>query len=237
MSEMRQSGPLNPKSEIGYPTMNVRSHLRERGADIVGVADMSLYDREILGFSEDVKPQYPYAISFGLLVPKGVLETLSDGPTLFYLHHYRQVNYRLDTIAYEFAKEIEATGHRALPFAASQMVDWQNQLGHISHKHIGMLAGLGWIGRNNLLVHREFGGRIRYNTILTDMALEADEPAVFGCGDCRVCVSSCPAEAIKEDPVDFDHRGCFAMLQTFKNKRNLGHHICGLCVKACGGKE
>ena len=139
------------------------------GADVAGVADMSRYDREVLGFGDDVLHAYPYAISFGLLVPSGVLETLTDGPTLFYLHHYRQVNYRLDMIAYELAKEIERRGGRALPFAASQMVDWQNQKGHISHKHVGVAAGVGWIGRNNLLVHPRFGARVRYNTVLTDI--------------------------------------------------------------------
>jgi epoxyqueuosine reductase len=214
----------------------IKERLAAMGADVAGLADMSLYDRAILGFGEDIRPRFPFAISFGLLVPKGVLEILTDGPTLFYLHHYRQVNYRLDSIAYELAKEIESIGFAALPFAASQMVDWQNQKGHISHKHIAVLAGIGWIGRNNLLVNRRFGGRVRYNTILTDMPLLPDSPAAFGCGECMACLSSCPASAIRPDPTEFDHRGCFAMLQTFKNKRNLGHHICGLCVKACEGK-
>jgi epoxyqueuosine reductase len=213
----------------------IRDRLAAIGADVVGIADIAVYDREVLGFGEDIRPRFPFAISFGLLVTKGVLSTLTDGPTLFYLHHYRQVNYRLDTIAYECAKEIERMGYAALPFAASQMVDWQNQKGHISHKHVGVLAGLGWIGRNNLLVHREFGGRLRYNTILTDMDLVPDEPVGFGCGECTICLSSCPASAIGQEPDDFDHKECFAMLQTFKNKRNLGHHICGLCVKACRG--
>jgi epoxyqueuosine reductase len=213
----------------------LKERLAAGGADVVGIADMSLYDREILGFGEDVRPKFPFAISFGFLVPKGVLATLIDGPTLFYLHHYRQVNYRLDTLAYEYAKEIEGMGSEALPFAASQMVDWQNQKGHISHKHVGVLAGIGWIGRNNLLVHQGFGGRLRYNTILTTMELVPDDPAGFGCGECTACLSSCPASAIQREPEDFDHKGCFAMLQTFKNKRNLGHHICGLCVKACEG--
>jgi epoxyqueuosine reductase len=224
-------------SELGTRNSRlVKERLAAIGADAFGIADMSLYNREVLGFGEDIRPKFPFAVSFGLLVPKGVLETLTDGPTLFYLHHYRQVNYRLDMMAYEFAKEVERMGYEALPFAASQMVDWQHQKGHISHKHVGVLAGLGWIGRNNLLVHSEFGGRVRYNTILTNMDLMPDNPANFGCGHCTACLLSCPASAIKREPLDFDHQGCFAMLQAFKNKRNLGHHICGLCVKACGGR-
>jgi epoxyqueuosine reductase len=216
-------------------TKAIRKALSDMGADVIGFADTARYDREIVGLGEGILAKYPIAISFGLLVPRGVLETLVDGPTLFYLHHYRQVNYRLDMIAYLLAKEIEARGHGACPLAASQMVDWQRQMGHISHKHVGVAAGLGWIGRNNLLVHPEFGGRVRYNTVLTDMALIPDAPLRHGCGDCVACISACPASAIREEAEDFDHRGCFDMLQIFKNKRNLGHHICGLCVKACGG--
>jgi epoxyqueuosine reductase QueG len=218
------------------PNVDIVAMVKAMGAEVAGIADMSRYDRVILGLPEDVIRRYPYALSFGLLVPQGVLSTLTDGPTLFYLHHYRQVNYRLDMIAYELAKKIEEMGYEALPFGASQMVDWQNQRGHISHKHIGQLAGIGWIGRNNLLVNRVFGARVRYNTVLTNIDCVPGEPAEFGCGECRACLSSCPAGAIVEEPEAFDHKGCFAMIQQFKNKRNLGHHICGLCVKACGGK-
>ena len=225
----------NASVRLTEPTEFIRKALGDMGADVMGFADVARYDREIVALGEDVSKKYPIAISFGLLVSKGVLETLIDGPTSLYLHHYRQVNYRLDMIAYLLAGQIEARGHRALPLAASQMVDWQRQLGHISHKHVGVAAGIGWIGRNNLLVHPRFGARVRYNTVLTDMALVTGEPLSGGCGVCTACASSCPAQAIREDAEGFDHLGCFEMLQVFKNKRNLGHHICGLCVKACGG--
>ena len=214
----------------------MKRRLLDMGADAVGIADMGLYDREIIALGDDVAETYPRAISFGLLVPRGVLETLVDGPTLFYLHHYRQVNYRLDMIAYLLAKQIEAAGFRALPLAASQMVDWQRQLAHISHKHVAVAAGVGWIGRNNLLVHPDFGSRVRYNTVLTNIDLAPDSPLEIDCGGCSACMSICPASAVRERQADFDHRGCYEMLQVFKNKRNLGHHICGLCVRACGGK-
>jgi epoxyqueuosine reductase len=100
---------------------------------------------------------------------------------------------------------------------------------------VGVEAGIGWIGRNNLLVHPRFGAQVRYNTVLTDMDLPTDEPCGSGCGDCPACEAACPARAIGTGPADFDHRGCFDLLTQFKNKRNLGHHICGLCVRACGG--
>lgn len=210
----------------------------EIDVEAVGVADLSLYQREILGLPADVPGMYTRAVCFGLAVSKSVLDTLIDGPTLLYLHHYRQVNYRLDMAAYLLAREIEKQGYKALPFPASQLIDWQNQKGHISHKRVGEIAGLGWIGRNNLLVHPKYGSQMRYNTVFTDMPLEPTAPdPQFGCGSCRRCITACPAGAIAEEPGDFDHHGCFAMLKQFRNQRNVGQYICGLCVKVCKGER
>ena len=111
------------------------------------------YIRAILsGLDAAIKEGLPYAIIFGLVLSKSVLDTVTDGPNQLYLHHYRQLNYRLDMMGYLLSREIEKKGYKAMPFAASQVIDWQNQKGHISHKHIGVIAGIGWIGRNNLLV-------------------------------------------------------------------------------------
>lgn len=211
--------------------------LTSQDVDVFGAGDMSGYDRELLGLDESAKERLPFAISFGLVLSKGVLDTIIDGPHLLYLHHYRQLNYRLDMIGYFLSREIERKGYKALPFAASQLIDWQNQKAHISHKHIGIISGIGWIGRNNLLVHPVFGSHVRYNTVLTDMPLIADRISDRDCGECMACIDACPAGAIKDAPSEFDHQGCYNMLTHFKNKRNLGHHICGICVKACKGKR
>jgi epoxyqueuosine reductase len=138
-------------------------------------------------------------------------------------------------IAYLLSREIEKRGYKSMPFAASQVVDWRNQKAHISHKHVGVIAGIGWIGRNNLLVHPAFGSHVRYNTVLTDMPLEATGPLDRDCGECTACITSCPGAAINVDPSGFDHMGCYETLTQFKNKRNLGHHICGICVEICKG--
>jgi epoxyqueuosine reductase len=218
-------------------TTALTSFFRKMDVDVFAVADMGLYGKEFIGLDAGTGERYPFALSFGLVLSKGLLGTLSDGPTPFYQHHYRQLNYRLDMVAYFLSREIEREGYSSLPFAASQLVDWQNQRAHISHKRIGEISGLGWIGRNNLLVNPSFGAQVRYNTVLTDMPLTPGVPIASGCGECGACEEVCPASAIGSDPSVFDHHGCFAMLKRFKNERNLGHHICGLCVKACKGKR
>jgi len=215
----------------------IKHCLTDLGTDVSGIGKMSLYEKELVGLDNSIKERLPFAVFFGLVLTKGILGAVTDGPNPIYLHHYRQLNYRLDMIGYLLSKEIEKKGYTALPFGASQVIDWRNQKGHISHKHLGVLSGVGWIGRNNLLVHPVFGSRVRYNTVLTNMPLITDKPLEMDCGNCRACIDKCPAGAIKETQSLFDHKGCYEMLTEFKNKRNLGHHICGICIEACKGKE
>ena len=215
----------------------IASYLAHLDVDVWGIGDFSAYTKELIGLDADTASKYPFVLSFGLLLSKGVLSTVAKGPNPLYLHHYRQANSRLDRIAYALSREIERRGYKSLPFAASQVVDWRNQKAHVSHKHIGVMAGLGWIGRNNLLVHPVYGAQVRYNTVLTDMPLEAAGPLGRDCAGCGACASVCPAGAIKDNVSDFDHMGCYAMITQLKNKRNIGHHICGICVEACKGSR
>jgi epoxyqueuosine reductase QueG len=177
----------------------------------------------------------PLAIVIGKRVSSTVLDTLKDGPNLIYYHHYRQLNFLLDRAAQSVAYEIERWGYYALPIAASQVVDWKRQVAHVSHKRLACLAGLGWRGRNNLLVTGQWGARVRLASVLTNFPLQPGEPAKRDCGSCTRCLSICPAEAIKEDPANFDHLACYRQLQEFSKARGIGQHICGLCVKACYG--
>jgi epoxyqueuosine reductase QueG len=216
-------------------TQNIISYLAQFDVDVSGVADFSSYGKEVIDLGEDARARYPFAICFGLVLSSGVLSTVVTGPNPLYLHHYRQVNMRLDMISYLLAREIERKGFRSMPLAASQIVDWRKQRAHVSHKHVAELAGLGWIGRNNLLVHPSFGAHVRYNTVLTDMPLNADKPLETDCGTCSACASVCPALAIGSDASSFNHMECYNMIIQLKNKRNVGHHICGICVEACKG--
>ena len=115
------------------------------------------------------------------------------------------------------------------------MIDWQKQLGSVSHREIARLAGHGWYGRNNLLVNGRYGSRVRYVTILTDTPLSADKPVESACGPCKMCVNACPAGAIKED--GFIKDACRAKLKEFCKIQGIGQMICGVCIKACQGKK
>jgi epoxyqueuosine reductase len=177
------------------------------------------------------------AVVIGIRLSEPVLETVKTAPTWTYYHHYRMVNIALDQAALRIAGECQRLGHRAFPVPASQIVDWEKLVGHLSHSEMGALAGLGWHGRNNLLVHPEYGSRVRYATVLTDLPLPGGSNLRADCGDCFGCISACPVGAIHEDPMDFDLDKCRAQLRRFARDEKLNTQICGLCVRACAGRR
>lgn len=207
------------------------------GADLFGVALIRGRDLKVMELPGDVTYRFPYGVSLGIALCEGVMGLIEDHPTLFYLHHYRQANYILDQLAFKIARAIEAMGGKALPIAASQIVDWEGQRAHFDHKVLAELAGLGWRGRNNLLVTPRYGSMVRLVSVLTDLPLKADQPYQGArCGTCRACIGVCPVGAIKEDPADFDHLKCFEKLKEFRKNYNLGQYVCGICIKVCGPK-
>lgn len=207
----------------------------EQGAALFGVADIKTIKKDF-HFSNEILKDLDYAISIGLRLSGAILEDIKDFPTKIYYHHYRQMNVALDQLALKVTNFIQEKGFKAFPVPASQILDWEKQNAHLSHKKIGELAGLGFIGRNNLLVNPRIGAQFRLVTILTDMQLEPDTMVQGDCGACRACISICPAGAIKEKKEDFDHIKCFEKLKEFRDKRIVDQFICGVCVKACKGK-
>ncbi len=207
------------------------------GASLFGVAQVESLRERVFSLSPQGIDSLPYAISLAVRLSDRILEDIQDGPTPLYFFHYQRVNILLDEMALRITTHIQNQGFNALPIPASQVIDWERQLGHLSHKHVAKEAGLGWIGRHNLLVSPKFGARIRLVSILTDIPLKQDKPIGRDCGTCSACIPVCPVGAIVEEPLDFDHIGCYEWIKAFCRKRNIRHHICGLCIKACPGME
>jgi Uncharacterized Fe-S protein len=203
------------------------------GITLFGVADVRDINKDFL-IPPETAEQLPFAVSMGIRLSRSILRTIVDAPNQSYYFHYQRVNILLDQTAIKITSAIQKEGFDAYPVPASQISDWDKQHGALSHREIARRAGLGWYGRNNLLVNEFHGAQVRYATVLTDMPLPADKPVPGGCGDCRACVSVCPAGAIKDD--GFDRETCHMKLKEFTKTQKIGHMICGVCVKACGGK-
>ncbi|MDI6734828.1 MAG: hypothetical protein QME42_01320 [bacterium] len=179
-----------------------------------------------------------YGISLGYRLSDVIINAIVDRPTKEYLHHYRQINSLLNQVSLIVTSVIQEEGYNALPIPASQIVDWKEIRGDVSHKLIAAKAGLCWLGRSSLAVTPDYGARVRYVSILTDLPLPTAQSLDFNCGDCRRCVEICPCGAIGMSSDKFDRNACLEQLRNFAKSENLGtHYICGFCVKVCQGKK
>ena len=101
-------------------------------------------------------------------------------------------------------------------------------------------AGLGFIGRNGLLITKEFGSYVYLGEIVTDLEFEPDKRVPFGCGDCMRCVTACPPSALLGDG-RINGRICLSYQTQTKGympeqyRRQISHVIygCDICQLVC----
>jgi epoxyqueuosine reductase len=205
------------------------------GGKLFGVCHIDELRQDFHAEIRETSRELNTAISIGVPLSGSIMETLIDHPNVLYKTHYRQVNHTLNDIAFQLSSRINNLGFNAVPIPASQMITWKPMRAHLSHREVAYGAGLGWRGRDNLLVNKKYGSRVRLVTVLTDLQLPVDSPTDENCSDCYNCLDICPAGAISDDVEDFNLDACFKQVSKFARPEHIGSYICGLCLQACRG--
>jgi epoxyqueuosine reductase QueG len=222
----------------------VERHLVPREEYISGFADLR-------GLLAEKYSGYNFGISIGKKLDDDIVDGLVSGPTLEYYRHYNEVNRELADLTARIGEDLSREGIDSLPVIPTISLGSKEYEKHldslsydISHKMTATRAGLGWIGKTDLLISEAFGPRLRLVTILLekDPGFTAKPVEKSKCGDCSICVSKCPANAANgiewnvntHRDLFFNAYKCREMCgKLAKQMLNADERICGLCVNIC----
>ncbi|HIE05733.1 MAG TPA: tRNA epoxyqueuosine(34) reductase QueG, partial [bacterium (Candidatus Stahlbacteria)] len=112
--------------------------------------------------------------------------------------------------------------------------------GPIAEKPLAVKAGIGYYGKHSIILNKDFGSWVVIGEIITDLEIETDAPLEEDCGDCHLCIDSCPTGAIKK-PYQLDWSRCIQYLSN--HRARVGEDIfeawgnrlygCTTCQEVC----
>lgn len=217
--------------------------IKSWGASLVGFGDVTE------GLAWEFK-YLPRAISLAVAHPSAKESVVRKNSVIAYTNQFPAIDACLENVQKRVTSYLRSLGWKA--FAIPPDTDKRDSsfaarlFPLFPHKTAATCSGLGWVGKNGLLVTKEYGARLSWATVLTDAQLEVSGQPCYRdeCNDCRRCVDACPAGAIRgihwsrensSEPLT-DTRKCAQQLAY--HAKVIGKMICAHCIVVCPlGKE
>lgn len=210
-------------------TIAVKQLAIELGADLVGIAAADSFEDAPQGFRPgDVLPGCASVI---VLASKFPGDALYSGPDVYTAVRNQMVE-KMDKMAVALSEEMQAMGISAHPVKSIRSKSSEGRLrGPISLKHAAVLAGLGKIGKNTLLINNKRGNMLWLSAVLTSAPLTPDDIADYEVcsSSCSLCVNICPSNALGEALME--QQKCYK--HAFKRNSGQLQIECWECRKVC----
>ncbi len=184
----------------------IKDMLTGLGADVCGIANIDRFTHAPSGFHpRDLYSDCKSVIVFAKPLPKGLA---SVNPRIMYIKATDSILNELDRISNIACLEIERLGGIAVPLPSDSPYDyWDSERmegrGILSMRHAAQLAGIGSMGKNNLIINHQYGNMINIGAVLTNLDLQSDPLAPEFCiPNCRLCLDNCPQQALNGQTVN-----------------------------------
>jgi epoxyqueuosine reductase len=212
----------------------IKELARQSGADLCGIAPVERFLNAPEGFHPlNIYSGAKSVIAFAVREPESTLYSESSVPYTFMSD---VVMGKVYDITFKMVRELEKLNIVAIPVPSEPYEYWDKETttgkGILSLKHAAYLAGLGIIGRNTLLVNRNFGNLIRLGAIITNAEWEGDplQDFIFCNDTCNLCITGCPGAAIEN--ISICQSKCRPESNTVTEK-GYSLYTCNYCRKIC----
>jgi epoxyqueuosine reductase QueG len=205
-------------------TEKITEFSRKIGIDIIGFGDPIYFDR----FPKINQPtnflEYSHTvIIIGILVHDIILDAWTSNEKTSKNYHF--LDSILENRLFLLKEFLLERGFK------SKIISYKPGL---FLKDAGAIAGIGPIGKHNLLISNDFGSQIRLRALVTDALLETGKPIDESkyCRECEICLKACPANALKGS--GYDKQACLD--HNLSNLRKLSKDTviwCNICLEAC----
>lgn len=210
----------------------------ELGASVVGIAEATQFDQAPEKHKPtDILEDATAVISMGVVQPKAIITQAK--PSQYTRNIFTNAGI-CDQIASRLSIWLEDQGFDAIPISARFM--YMDALsgefrGDLSHKHAAMLAGLGEIGINTLLLNPQFGIRLSLVSVITNATVLPDSPFTGSLclgSECLKCVRACPVGALSPTG-EIDKEKCAKHYRQHPDIffETWGLYFCRECRKLC----
>lgn len=193
---------------------------------------------EITGDRHRELLEHGFFVSFAYAYPDGIVDNIGlssegvfDKETWnIYAAWYKRLNNALNQTSKRLAESINGI---PLPATSEGKASKVNSVKEyyptvVSHRVHAELSGIGWRGRNSLIINPVYSCMIRLAGVITSQPLVATPRLGVDCGECTSCLDVCTFLRHRDELDDYRQQ-CLA----YMNWLDLDDEVCGKCIKAC----